>query len=72
MLRGHSYILYLLAPLLFLFVAGVIRGEDVPKEGVLWLPMIMWLNAAILVGWNGIRSWGYGISINDINEKLNR
>ena len=72
LLRQRPYILYLLLPLIISTAAFAIRGNDMPQEGMLWLPIIMWLSAAMLVAWNGIRSWGYGVSMNDINNKLSR
>jgi len=70
LLRQNPYLLYLIIPLVVSAAAFAIRGNNPPQQGLLWLPLIMWLSSAILLGWNGIRSWGYGISINDINDRL--
>jgi len=53
--RRRAYILYLFIPFVLVFIAMVIRVEDVVQEGILKIPMAMF------------RSWGYGISMNDIN-----
>jgi len=71
-LRRRPYLLYLALPFILIIVAFSIRGPDVVEEGILKLPMAMWWLSSLLVGWNGIRSWGYGTSLNDINEKLNK
>jgi len=71
LLRQHPYILYLLIPIVVCVSAFAIRGNDAPQQGILWLPIIMWLTSTILIAWNGIRSWGYGVSINEINDRLN-
>lgn len=70
LLWQRPYILYLLIPFVVCTAAFTIRGNDSPQLGILWIPIIMWISSAILVAWNGIRSWGYGVSINDINDKL--
>ena len=69
-LRHRPYILYLLIPIVLLVIGFAVRGGAVVGEGVLILPMAMWWIAAFLLGFNGFRSWGYGISLNEINEKL--
>jgi len=70
LLWQRPYMLYLFIPLVVSGAAFAIRGNDAPQQGILWLPIIMWLSSAILIAWNGIRSWGYGISLNDINDRL--
>lgn len=70
-LKHRPYLLYLVIPFVFSGIAFVIRGDDAPEQGVLWLPMIIWNTAVLITAWNGIRSWGYGISLNDINNRLN-
>lgn len=68
--RHRAYILYLVIPILLLGVALGIRGNDVVENGVLMIPMAMWWTSAFLLAFNGLRSWGYGISLNEINNKL--
>lgn len=70
-LKHRPYLLYLVIPFVFSGIAFVIRGDDAPEQGVLWLPMIIWNAAVLITAWNGIRSWGYGVSLNDINNRLN-
>jgi len=70
-LKKHPYILYLVIPLLVSATAFSMRGNEPPQSGILWVPIIMWMSSVILVAWNGIRSWGYGVSLNDINDRLN-
>jgi len=65
--RRRAYILYLFIPFVLVFIAMVIRVEDVVQEGILKIPMAMWWSSAFLLTFNGFRSWGYGISMNDIN-----
>lgn len=72
MFRRRAYILYLIVPFLLVAVAFSIRGEQVVQEGVLRIPMAMWWASAFLIAFNGFRSWGYGVSMNNINNKINK
>lgn len=69
--RRRAYLLYLIIPFLLVVVAFSIRGDQVVQESVLRIPMAMWWASAFLIAFNGFRSWGYGISMNDINNKIN-
>ena len=71
MFRKRAYLLYLIIPFILVVVAFSIRGDQVVQEGVLKIPMAMWWASAFLIAFNGFRSWGYGVSMNDINNKIN-
>ena len=70
MFRKKPYILYLFIPIIFVFVAFAMRGENVVEEGVMILPMTICFSATFILLFNGFRPWGTGISINDVNRKL--
>ena len=70
--RRRAYLLYLIIPFIFVTVGFSIRGDQVVQEGILKIPMAMWWTSAFLIAFNGFRSWGYGMSINDINNMLNK
>lgn len=69
--RRRSYLLYLVIPLVLIFVAISIRINYVVSDEVLPLLMAMWWCSAFLIAFNGFRSWGYGMSMNDISNKVN-
>jgi len=71
MFRKRAYLLYLIIPFIMIVVAFLIRGDQVVQEGVLKIPMALWWASALLIAFNGFRSWGYGVSMNDINNKIN-
>jgi len=66
--KGRPYSLYLILPVILIFIAISLHQNEF--SGVLFAPLITFLIAAYLILWNGIRSWGYGISINDIRERM--
>lgn len=69
--RRRSYLLYLVIPLVLIFVAISIRINYVVSDEVLPLLMTMSWCSAFLIAFNGFRSWGYGMSMNDISNKVN-
>lgn len=68
----NVYLLYGLIPPILISIAVTIRGEEVVKEGILRLPMAMCWCASFLLAYNGLRSWGYGVSMNEINNRTKR
>ena len=68
--KNVPYILYLWIPIFLSVISLFIRGTEAPETGVLFVPMILWLISSFLIVFNGIRSWGLGVSMNDINKKL--
>lgn len=68
--RRRAYLLYLVIPLLLVIIAFSIRGAGVVQVGVLIFPMAMCWSASFLLVFNGFRSWGYGISGNDVGKSV--
>lgn len=71
MFRKRAYLLYLIIPCILVAVALTIRGDQVVQENVLKIPMAMCWASALLIAFNGFRSWGYGMSMHEINNKIN-
>lgn len=68
--RRRAYLLYLIIPFVLVVMAVSIRGNEIVQEGALKAPLIMCWASALLLAFNGFRSWGYGISVNEINSKI--
>ena len=68
--RRRAYLLYLVIPLLLITIAFLIRGDQVVQEGVFRVPMAMWWASGLLIAFNSFRSWGYGVSMNEINDRI--
>ncbi len=68
--RRRAYLLYLIIPFILVVTAVSIRGNEIVQEGVLKAPLVMCWVSALLLAFNGFRSWGYGISANEINNKI--
>jgi len=58
------YLLYLVFPLLLTSATLSLVPQGV-EEGILKLPVAMCWVSGLLVGWNGLRTWGYGVLLND-------
>jgi len=64
---GHPFLLYLFLPM-----AGVITPLIMAESGSFSLILSMLYMASVyLIVWNAMRSWGYGISINDLKNMSN-
>lgn len=63
--RRRALLLYFVIPAVLTVTSLSIRAED-----TLTFSMAMLWISAFLIAFNGFRSWGYGISINDINKKI--
>jgi len=68
--KRKPYLLYLVIPFILVGIGLSMIGSNV-SSSVLTFPMALCWTSSILLAFNGFRSWGYGVSMNDINDKLN-
>lgn len=69
-LKKHPFLLYLILPFVSVVTAMVMRDGNPPQDGTLWLPVIIWYPSVFILFWNGVRPWQRGMSLNEINNKL--
>jgi hypothetical protein len=68
--RRRPFLLFLALPVLLAIVALVIRGEDPPASGILWIPAVLFQAAAFIWLWNAVIPWQY--TLKDVMNRLEK